>query len=160
MRYVGQVHECTVEIDTFEVTEASLETIKAAFHDRHKQLYTYAERHSAVEVVNVESIVTGHVDKPGRMHVAPGRGAATALKGRRDMVFAADGSTTSTPVYDGDKLGAGDTLVGPAVIEEVTTTIVIEPGWSASLHETGVYVVTADAAPVQRQAAEADAAHV
>jgi N-methylhydantoinase A len=158
MRYVGQVHECTVEIDAFEVTEAALDTIKAAFHDRHRQLYTYAEPHSAVEVVNVESIVTGHVDKPRRMHVAQRRGAVSALKGHRDMVFAADGASTSTPVYDGARLGAGDALAGPAVIEEVTTTIVIEPGWSASLHETGVYVVTADDAPAPRQAAQAEVA--
>jgi N-methylhydantoinase A len=160
MRYVGQVHECTVEIGTFEVTEASLDTIKAAFHDRHKQLYTYAEPHSAVEVVNVESIVTGHVDKPARMSIAPGHGAATALKGHRDMVFSADGATTSTPVYDGAKLGTGDEIHGPAVIEEVTTTIVIEPGWASNLHESGVYVVTAVAAPVRQQAAEATAALV
>ena len=126
--------------------------IKAAFHERHRQLYTYAEPHSAVEVVNVESIVTGHVDKPARMRIAAGRGAETAIKGRRDMVFAADGTTTRTPVYDGAKLGAGDELAGPAVIEEVTTTIVIEPGWTANLHETGVYVITADAAPASKNA--------
>ena len=64
MRYVGQVHECTVEIDPFDVTEATLDDIKAAFHTRHKELYTYDEPHSAVEVVNVESTIAGHVDKP------------------------------------------------------------------------------------------------
>jgi N-methylhydantoinase A len=48
-------------------------------------------------------------------------------------------------------MGAGDTLHGPALIEEVTTTIVVEPGWTVSLHETGVYVLTADASPEARQ---------
>ncbi|MCV2881169.1 hydantoinase/oxoprolinase family protein [Actibacterium sp. XHP0104] len=144
MRYVGQVHECTVEIDPFEVTEATLEDIKAAFHARHKALYTYDEPHSAVEVVNVESTIAGHVDKPKRMHIDAGKGAHESLKGTRPMVFNADGIAQDTPVYDGSSLGAGDTLHGPAVIEEVTTTIVIEPGWTVSLHESGVYVVTAD----------------
>jgi N-methylhydantoinase A len=32
--------------------------------------------------------------------------------------------------------------VGPAVIEEVTTTIVIEPGWQAELHDSGSYLLT------------------
>lgn len=153
MRYVGQVHECTVEIDIFEVTEDSLEAIKAAFHERHRQLYTYAEPNSAVEVVNVESVVTGHVDKPAQMSSPAGIGAASAIRERRDMVFAADGATTLTPVYDGAKLGAGDELTGPAVIEEITTTIVIEPGWTAHLHDSGVYVITADAAPAPKSAA-------
>ncbi|WP_349357997.1 hydantoinase/oxoprolinase family protein [Stappia sp.] len=145
MRYVGQVHECTVEIDPFEVTEDSLETIKAAFHARHRELYTYDEPHNQVEVVNVESTITGLVDKPPHMKLARGKGAASALKGHRDMVFNADGIAQNTPVYDGSAFGAGDVLHGPAVIEEVTTTIVVEPGWTVTLHETGTYVLTADA---------------
>ncbi|MGR1582596.1 caprolactamase subunit alpha [Thalassobius sp. S69A] len=146
MRYVGQVHECTVEIDPFEVTEATLETIKAAFHARHKELFTYDEPHNAVEIVNVESTIAGHVDKPDRMTIAAGKGAHETLKGTRPMVFNADGIAQDTPVYDGSAMGAGDTLHGPAVIEEVTTTIVVEPGWTVSLHDSGVYVLTADAA--------------
>jgi len=145
MRYVGQVHECTVEIDPFEVTEDSLETIKAAFHARHRELYTYDEPHNQVEVVNVESTITGLVDKPPHMKLARGKGAAAALKSHRDMVFNADGIAQNTPVYDGSAFGAGDVLHGPAVIEEVTTTIVVEPGWTVTLHETGTYVLTADA---------------
>ncbi|TKZ21393.1 hydantoinase/oxoprolinase family protein [Shimia litoralis] len=146
MRYVGQVHECTVEIDQFDVTEARLEDIKAAFHTRHKELYTYDEPNSDVEVVNVESTIAGHVDKPDRMKIAPGLGAESALKGTRPMVFSAEGITQDAPVYDGSAMGAGDTLSGPAVIEEVTTTIVVEPGWTVNLHESGVYLLTSDAA--------------
>lgn len=153
MRYVGQVHECTVEIGAFDVTETSLQKIKDAFHARHKELYTYDEPQSAVEVVNVESTINGHVAKPTRMKIAAGKGAQGALKGQRDMVFSADGAAQSTPVYDGAALGAGDTLDGPAVIEEVTTTIVVEPGWTVTLHDTGTYVLTA-----AKGAGKADAA--
>ncbi len=145
MRYVGQVHECTVEIENFEITQASLDKIKAAFHARHKELYTYDEPHNPVEIVNVESTIVGHVAKPTRMKIGAGNGAQTALKGQRDMVFSTKGTLESTPVYDGTALGAGDHLEGPAVIEEVTTTIVVEPGWEVELHDTGVYVLTAQA---------------
>ena len=65
-----------------------------------------------------------------------------ALAGTREMIFKRDGQAHETPVYDGAKLGAGDRVTGPAVIEEVTTTIVIEPGWSAELDASGVYIVT------------------
>lgn len=146
MRYVGQVHECTVEIEPFEVTEESLQDIKAAFHARHKELYTYDEVNSPVEVVNVESTIAGLVDKPKKMTIANGTGAHDALKGTREMVFDPDGSTTDTPVYDGGKMGATDIIHGPAVIEEVTTTIVIEPNWTVELHKSGTYVITADKA--------------
>jgi N-methylhydantoinase A len=142
MRYVGQVHECTVDVEAFTIDEAALERLKAAFHARHEELYTYSEPQSAVEVVNVESAISGAVDRPARMVIAAGQGAHTALKGTRPMIFNAQGIAQDTPVYDGALLGAGDVLVGPAVIQEVTTTLVIEPDWRAELDATGVYVVT------------------
>lgn len=141
MRYVGQVHECTVDVDPFALDEAALEKLKAAFHARHEELYTYSEPGSVVEVVNVESAIWGQVDRPKRMSIAAGAGADAAMAGMRDMIFTADGARRPTPVYAGHQLGAGDRIVGPAVIEEVTTTIVIEPGWTAELHGSGVYVL-------------------
>lgn len=59
------------------------------------------------------------------------------------MVFGhgAEIETVLAPVYDGDKLPPGATLNGPAVIEEITTSIVIEPGWAATLDASGVYVL-------------------
>ena len=142
MRYVGQVHECTVEIGTFKVDAKSISKIKAAFHKRHKDLYTYAEPASTVEVVNIESTVYGVVEKPARMTIGTGATPQRALKGHRDAVFSADGTRIKTPIYDGTPLGAGARIKGPAVIEEVTTTIVIEPGWTAVLDASGSYLIT------------------
>ncbi|MEZ5868053.1 MAG: hydantoinase/oxoprolinase family protein [Defluviimonas denitrificans] len=142
MRYVGQVHECTVDIGTFKVDAKSIEKIKEAFHKRHEQLYTYSERHSTVEVVNIESTVYGRVEKPKRMAIARGKPVANALKAHREAVFSADGKRVRTPVYDGALIGAGARIAGPAIIEEVTTTIVIQPGWVAALDESGSYLIT------------------
>lgn len=142
MRYVGQVHECTVEIGNFPVNAHTIDQIKAAFHARHEQLYTYSEPHSTVEVVNIESTVYGLVEKPKRMHITAGKPAEQAIKAHRDAVFSADGKRIRTPIYDGSALGAGAIVTGPAVIEEVTTTIVIEPGWTAVLDESGSYLIT------------------
>jgi N-methylhydantoinase A len=141
MRYVGQVHECTVEIDAFAIDEDALVNVIEAFHARHEELYTYSERQSVVEIVNVESAIWGRVDRPNRMSVAQGKGANHALEGTRPMIFDAGSAAKDAPVYAGARLGAGDRITGPAVIEEVTTTLVIEPGWEAELHESGVYLV-------------------
>jgi len=68
--------------------------------------------------------------------------ACAAGESSRKAIFAADGKLTDTAVYNGSKLGAGATIRGPAIIEEVTTTIVIEPKWSARLDVSGSYVIT------------------
>jgi N-methylhydantoinase A len=79
--------------------------------------------------------------------IAKGASPAVAQKGRRAAVFRQDGTPNETPVYDGALLGADARVTGPAIIEESTTTIVIEPGWQAVLDRSGSYVIT----PVQRQ---------
>jgi N-methylhydantoinase A len=142
MRYVGQVHECTVDIGTFEINEKTIGKVKDAFHQRHEELYTYSERHNAVEVVNIESTLFGRIDKPKPPKLARGGSAAKALKGHRKAIFHASGKPTRTPIYDGGLLGAGANITGPAIIEEVTTTIVIEPDWVARLDASGSYVMT------------------
>lgn len=142
MRYVGQVHECTVEIEAFEITPETVGRITDAFHARHEQLFTYAERHNTVEVVNIETTLYGLIDKPAAPRLASG-GIATPVA-HRDAIFAADGTATSTPIYDGAILDADARVAGPAIIEEETTTIVIEPGWTAELHAGGAYRITRD----------------
>lgn len=142
MRYVGQVHECTVDIETFKIDDDTIQRVKDAFHDRHEELYTYSERHNPVEVVNLESTIYGRVEKPKPPRLNGGGTAEAALKGYRDAIFDASGKAGSTPVYDGSKLGAGTAVSGPAIIEEVTTTIVVEPEWTAVLHESGSYLLT------------------
>lgn len=142
MRYVGQVHECTVDIDNFRIDETSIDKVKDAFHARHEELYTYCERHNPVEVVNIESTLHGLIEKPKPPRLEGTGSLEDALKGKRPAIFRASGEATSTPVFDGSKLGVGVSVQGPAIIEEVTTTIVIEPGWTAALHESGSYLLT------------------
>ncbi|MGC2413322.1 MAG: hydantoinase/oxoprolinase family protein [Stellaceae bacterium] len=141
MRYVGQVHECTVEIGNFELNADTIAKVKDAFHRRHEELYTYSEPHNAVEAVNIESTLFGRVEKPKPPKIGRGASQARALKGYRKAIFSATGKPQRTAVYDGAGLGAGATVKGPAIIEEVTTTVVVEPGWTAKLDASGSYVI-------------------
>jgi len=142
MRYVGQVHECSVDIENFIIDAGSVDQLRDAFHAKHEQLYTYSERNTPIEVVNLESTLYGKVDRPDLPTLTAGADVTDAIKSHRPMIFSPDGTAIDGPVYDGSKLGAGAVVAGPAVIEETTTTIVIEPDWQASLHESGSYILT------------------
>lgn len=144
MRYIDQIHECTVEIDAAAVTADGVKQIRGAFDQRHEQLFTYCEPQNMAEIVNLESTIIGAVAKPRPPKVeAGGADANGALREHRPMIFERSGKAADTPVYDGSLLKAGNVIAGPAVIEEVTTTIVIDPGWQATLDERGTYVVRA-----------------
>ena len=143
MRYLGQIHECTVQVPGGTVDAALLDDILAAFHARHEALFTYAEPDNPVELVNVEVAVSGKVSKPQIPQLPPARSdVREAETGVRNMIFNADYTWYSTPVYDGTRLAAGHHIHGPALIEEPTTTIVIKPGWQAHLHQSGTYLLT------------------
>jgi len=46
-----------------------------------------------------------------------------------------------TPVFLGAALSAGERIAGPAVVELPTTTVVVYPGWTATVTERGDYLL-------------------
>ncbi len=143
MRYVDQVHECQVDIPNADVSPDTIDTIAEAFHRRHEELFTYCERDNAVEIMNAESTLVGRVPRPRLPALAAGSADPSAAQiGERPAFFADAGGFAPTPVYDGARLLAGNRIVGPAIIEEETTSVVVFPGWQVRLDDPGVYVMT------------------
>ncbi|MCK4449823.1 MAG: hypothetical protein KAX26_04445 [Anaerolineae bacterium] len=54
---------------------------------------------------------------------------------------AGGGGWLDTPIYDGSKLQAGNRIKGPAIIEEVTTTIIVCPNDLAKVDRLGNVVI-------------------
>jgi len=141
MRYLGQIHECTVNIETFDIDNKTIEKVKDAFHKRHEELYTYSELQSPVELVNIESTLYGRIDRPDPSEIESDTLLKEAIKSSRNLIFSNSGESIKTPVYDGNFLSDGHQINGPAVVEEDTTTLVIEPGWLLKLHKSGTYII-------------------
>ena len=143
MRYVDQVHECQVDIPLEDLSASNIDAIAEAFHARHEELFTYCERDNAVEIMNLEATVVGKVARPQLPPLASGTpDPAPAQSGERPAFFEGNNAFVTTPVYDGAKLLVGNVVVGPAIIEEITTSIVVFPGWQVRLDNPGVYVMT------------------
>jgi N-methylhydantoinase A len=67
---------------------------------------------------------------------------AAARTGRRAVFF---DDWTETEVYDRARLGAGDVVAGPAVLEEFGSTIPVHPGFTASLDRYGNVLLAREA---------------
>ncbi len=140
MRYMGQFHEVETEVPGGVLTAASVEATVAAFHEKHEALYTFAMPWKGVEFLTLRVKATAP-NAPFRLRVIP-RGTAdssAALKRRRQCRFG--GRSVDTPVYDGERLQAGNVLSGPAVIEETTTTVVVPEGFRLSVDEHKTYLL-------------------
>ena len=64
-----------------------------------------------------------------------------AKKGTREVYFS-DTGTISVDLYDRDRLLAEDTLEGPAIIEQMDTTIVLPRNTHVEVEEYGNLIIT------------------
>jgi len=146
MRYIGQGYEVNVPLDD-EHIDAHIERLNAAhltaaFERVYKRLYTRTYGHLRLEIVNLrltarlaETVAQNSVLR----FRAPdtGANAAEAIKGERPLYFP-DHGFQSAKVYDRYRLGAGAQLLGPAVIEERESTIVVGPNTHVLIDAHGI----------------------
>jgi N-methylhydantoinase A len=125
LRYQGQSFELTVAVD-------DLEDLAARFHAEHERRYGYRMEDEAVQLVNLRLVATVPREKP-KLHEAPARQAATPARRRASF----DGGWREVDVHDRADLGAGSAIKGPAVVEFAESTLVIRPGWQATVDEIG-----------------------
>lgn len=125
-RYPGQVHNLTLPLADGPVDDAFLRRLEADFHAEHEKRFTYAMRDQPVECLHWRVTATGNRPAPEGRLQRTSSGAAKP-SGTRSAYMAAVNAEVTTAVYEGDTLAAGDRIVGPAIIEFATTTIVVNP---------------------------------
>jgi N-methylhydantoinase A len=86
------------------------------------------------QIVNARIKALSRVAKPAIPEVATGDGRPErARKATRPAHFAeahdGKGGFLDTPVYDRPRLLPGDTLAGPAILEEPDSTTIVPPGY-------------------------------
>ena len=78
-----------------------------------------------------------------RLFAPTAEASGDALLESRRAYF--DGNWLDVPVYNRDRLPAGEQIVGPAIIEQVDTTTVIDPGAVARVDALGNLVIATSA---------------
>jgi N-methylhydantoinase A len=139
VRYVGQYHEIPVPWLVDEAGAGDLSGVAKRFHETHDRLYGYALRGTALELVNVRAVAIGTTDKPPLPDVP--RASVSVPRGRRGVWDAEQGTFVDTPVWDGEALGAGATLAGPAVIEMPATAVVVPAAWRVEVDRHGSFLM-------------------
>jgi N-methylhydantoinase A len=136
MQFQGQSHLLTIPLAPPEVTADALRAgFEAAYWDR------FQVRLDEVlpVLVNLRTAVIGRRRQMPlaalRPHAA-GRSLEAARTGTRRVWFEPDG-WQETPVYLRDLLPEDARIGGPAIVEQLDTTVVLEPGTRAACDRTG-----------------------
>lgn len=134
MRYSGQSHELAVDCPLGNLTAAELRTVRDRFHVEHDRSYGHGYPGEATELVNFRLSALGSIRKPEPREIASSVGPASeARKGARPVYFGAAVEFLTTPVYDRGRLAAGHRFEGPAVIEEMDATTLVQPGFEVEV---------------------------
>ena len=135
VRYGQQVHTVDVELPGGDINLAYSETIRQRFEQRYVQIFGAGSLFAGGGIEYEACRVTAtHTGEPVRFaaHEPGEQDPGSALRGERPAYFECKGFI-ATPVYNGEKLGSGHRLDGPAIIERMGDSVVVPPGFSASL---------------------------
>ena len=132
MRYSGQSYEVVIPVTGFSAGE--LKDMSVRFHAAHLRRYGHAADNQPLEIVNFKVVGLGVIPKPKLRSFPSSNGKKATFDNLRPVYFG-PGSMIDTPVFRRALLEPGMEVVGPAVIEEKTSTTVLYPGQRAQVDE-------------------------
>jgi N-methylhydantoinase A len=139
MRYRGQNFEITVDDsgDIYDVT--TCKRLVQAFHTAHELAYGFASLDEPVEFVNLKLKVIAQLEKPPlpvwEVSV-PGEPHAM-----RSVIFS-EADCVDTPVYRREDLACHQVIKGPAVVEQLDSTLLVFPGDNGHVDNWGNLVIS------------------
>lgn len=141
IRFVGQEHTIRVEIEDAWLVDAEtfVESTQRSFVQKHRQLYGHGVEHDQSQIVTFRTSVIARVGKPAPIDRRPESDGEPIR--HRDINFLGTGWVSDVPVFERSSLGRGQLVPGPAVVDEWTTTVIVPPGWSASVDDVSNLVL-------------------
>ncbi|MDA0821676.1 MAG: hydantoinase/oxoprolinase family protein [Proteobacteria bacterium] len=142
-KYPAQIHELTIPIPSVgDLSETSIKLMEQAFHDLHERMFTYNVAESPVDLFHWRVVAHRKVDSPAIAKFEESdKPLSVAEKGTRRVYFGDINDYRTTHIYDGDKLERSMNVIGPAVVEQANTTIVVFPGQQLEVNEFGDFVL-------------------
>jgi N-methylhydantoinase A/acetone carboxylase beta subunit len=138
MQYYGQLNDLEIVSPHLDLDEPEqLDDLVAAFEDAYGKLYARSARSPELGYLITQAMVLGAVavEKPALPELPRGGETvpAAASKATRRVHWAAE--TIPSEILEQDRLGPGNVIVGPAIVESPSSTFAIPPGRQARLDE-------------------------
>lgn len=136
MRYVGQ----SFSLDVALPEGGGRAEAVAAFHTEHQRVYSHADPEAPVEFVELRVRIVGLLPTPPGGDSRSGGTGEAAPTGHRAMRFAGQ-TVDAVPIYARSDLGVDASVEGPAIIDQVDTSILVPAGFTATAGDIGELVL-------------------
>ncbi len=143
-RYIGQGYELRVELPAGPIDEAWQQQAAEAFHQAHEREYVRRFPDSDIQIVNIRVQGVGLISELRLKELPPGDSSPKdALTATHNVIFSVDDKPArlATAFYQRVLLKAGDIITGPAIVEQLDSTVVVNPGLTATVDQYGTIII-------------------
>jgi N-methylhydantoinase A len=141
MQFQGQSHILSIAVSGVEVTQDELQS---AFEAAYWRRFEVELPEIRAVLVNLHTAVIG--DREGVPLAALAHANDTDREPAHTRQVWFESGWAETPIYRREQLPAGATLTGPAIIEQLDTTVVVEPSDEVVADQLGNLIITVEGA--------------
>ena len=116
---------------------SDIEKMHSMFEEKHRNLFGFTPV-GELEITNVRLEITGSREAIDESSLLP---VLSRLEPIDSCEVYFDNQLVATPIYSKETLPEGFELVGPAMIHDPNSTVVIDPGFRASINEFGHIII-------------------
>jgi len=139
MGYEGQHHQVETPVPNGELTEGRKKTISDSFERLHEARYGHRLK-NAFTTVNIRLKAIGNLKEISGTQIGQGKDVpAGAVKPTRKVYL--DGGFVEARIYEREGLLWGNTITGPAIVEEPFHTTVILPDQVLTVDKLGSLII-------------------
>lgn len=133
VRFKGQNYELSVPIELEDLQKENIGKVINKFHEIHEKAYGYSDKLATVEFVNYRLTACGELPKVDLNKETIINEEVVSSKTKRKVYFAEveEPKYYDTDIFQRTELNAGDRIIGPAIVEQLDTTILILPDQTA-----------------------------
>jgi N-methylhydantoinase A len=135
MRYLRQAYELTVPLTKALFSPEAVPHLVRCFHDMHRHAYGYARDEEPVEIVYLRLVALGKLPGLKLQIRESGDDAQPNPFANRIVYFG--GRPLETAIYQRDTLKPGQVVPGPAIVEQLDSTVVVTPPFAAECDPYG-----------------------
>ena len=131
--------------------------VRDAFEAEYQRLYGHVQQDGTIMVASLRLVARASTGDVATSETAPAESDPEPIETR--SVWHGPFGWCDTPVFDGEVLRRGHTIMGPALVEELTTTVVARPGDRLWVDANGdLFIDLAPADETESAAGSGDAA--
>ena len=131
--------------------------VRGGFEAEYQRLYGHVQTDGTIMVASLRLVARASTGNVATSETAPATGDPEPIETR--SVWHGPFGWCDTPVFDGEVLRRGHTIMGPALVEELTTTVVARPGDRLWVDANGdLFIDLAPADDAENGSASGDAA--